>query len=147
VQSETKPAYREANLVSDSMISAIGSAAMRSSVSEAASSEPTAAPIRTAAYRPAQRRGIRRPNRIRPRSFERSPVLYAAGRNTVRNTVSATAKKPPVVRWEVEPPSRPQYRMYVPVVLTDGNPDGGESVSATPAVIEVAFDPNMPPQP
>lgn len=65
-----------------------------------------------------------------------------------------TPEKPPVVRWEVEPPTRPTtYRMYVPVVLIDeeSTAEGGASgeVMGTPGVLEVAFDPTaeMMPRP
>jgi hypothetical protein len=76
------------------------------------------------------------------RSPRSRPMPVAA----VDTTPERRTEKPPVVRWEVEAPPPPSYRMYVPVVMTDEVPQEGDSsveVTGTPGVMEVAFDPSL----
>jgi hypothetical protein len=87
-----------------------------------------------------------RPRARRYRAYRSETPVITASRKEA-------AEKPPVVRWEVEPPTRPSYRMYVPVVLMDEEPTSEGSASGevmgTPGVLEVAFDPTaeMMPRP
>jgi hypothetical protein len=144
--------YRHASSQSNSIVQ---NAALRT----------TPSPVLSASLEPPMSRAVERTligepemrsSRVTSAMYRRSRERSVRPRRWTISTVAAerreSVEKPPVVRWEVEPPPRPQYRMYVPVVMTDEEPENGGTtgeIAGTPGVMEVAFEPSaeMLPQP
>jgi hypothetical protein len=83
-------------------------------------------------------------------SFRRMPVRRhevrpMASHPATAQATTATPKKATGSVWTDETVTRDDYRMLVPVVLTQQSDGDDSGVTATPAVIEVAYDPHAAP--
>jgi hypothetical protein len=67
--------------------------------------------------------------------------MIASAPRTTKPQPAEAGTEPKDGMWKTETVSRDDYRVLVPVVLTEQDEEGAP-VTATPAVLEVAYDPH-----